>query len=479
VGAIREAIRRVRDMIFKKNIEQVINNSYTSPEMDRALTLWKEMEGAGGLIPPWVSDDVKTIRFSNTVARELASLITQNIDIQVESLHGDAQKADEMQEVLDKYFLRVASENIEKMIRLGGIMAKWNGEGIDYVEPDHFIVTDYDSNGVIRGCAFLTDYYDGNSYYTRIESHRYEGNSYIVENRAYKSSRKDDIGSEVSLKNTKWKDIAPITYFDGMNKPLFAYLKCPFSNTVDTSSPLGVSLFTDCIEELRLLDVAMSTLGTETETSAPIMFVDNQTIRFANSAGIELPKFVRSYDVGTAIESTVTQWQPNLQITDRKEGINFYLSIISYKCGFDPGYFVFNGQSISIATATQVEATERRTVNTVKMFRNILDRPNYNGKGRTGFVHDIAYILDTMYTINGEYSDSDYENYNLYCDFADLTANFEEDRERAYRLMIQGVFPKWYYLVQYEGFTEKEAKAIVEEAKRENETDEEGLFKNE
>jgi A118 family predicted phage portal protein len=297
------------------------------------------------------------------------------------------------------------------------------------------------------------------------------------------SDNVDDIGREISLKETKWADIEPETALENLEKPLFAYLKCPYSNTIDTDSPLGVSLFSECIEELRWLDVAMSSMGTEVETSSPIMFVDNSALQYATNNGIKLPKFVKGLDMGIQPDGVVAQWQPQLQVTSRTDGINFYLSIISYKCGFDPGYFVFNGQTISIATATQVESTERRTINTVLSYRSLLDRPKSNGDGRVGFVHDIAYIIDTMATLSGDTELGDYGNYEIFCDFADLTENREENKAFDFQLAQQGYMSKVRFLIRNLGLTEEEATAMVQEAqaeqKAENELNSSSLFSEE
>ncbi len=458
--------------------------------MENVLQLWKELEGARGLTPPWVDKEngIRTIRFSNTVARELATLVTQNIDIKVQAAYGTAEKAVYIQEALDRSFMTKAQENIEKMIRLGGIMAKWNGNGIDYITPDMFLITDFDSNGTIEGCVFLSYYSENDKFYTRAEWHRFEsinrinentGESekvkiYKVSNKAFVSWNAREIGREISLKNTKWKDIQEEVNIEGLRKPLFTYLKNPFSNTIDTDSPLGASLFSECIEELRWLDIAMSTMGTETEESAPIMFVDNSSVKYAQNNSIKLPKFIQGLDMDINASKTVEQWQPKLQVADRKEGINFYLSIISYKCGFDPGYFVFNGQTISIATATQVEATERRTVNTVLSYRNLLDRPNTNGDGRVGFIHDIAYIIDTMSAMSGETAPEDYGNYKVFCDFADIVASEEENKAFDYQLTLQGFMSKTRFLVRHLGLTEEEAAAMVAEAQQETQADNQG-----
>ena len=474
-------------MLFKTDAEKAFGvETYLSPEMDAAIKLWQQLESGK---PPWVKGDTRTIRFSNTVARELSKLITQNIDIKVQSKYGTGETAKRIQKAIDDHFLKNAQRIMQDVIMLGGSMAKWNGKGMDYIPPDRFLVTEFDSNGEVTGAIFFSYYQKEKKFYTRAEWHRFEdgerrdeaGESvsvrvYRVSNKAFVSDKQDEIGRPTDLKNTKWAEIVPEFTAENLEKPLFVYIKNPYSNTVDPDSPLGVSCFSECIEELRWLDIAMSTLGVETEDSEPKMIIGQSAIQYAEANGIELPRMVLKTGLDDMTDKPFEQWQPTLQVASRTDGINFLLSIISYKTGFDPGYFVFNGQTISVATATQVEATERRTINTVGDYRDILSCPDSNGDGRIGAIHDIAYIMDAMAVINGESAPSEFGNYEIYADFADLTRNAEEDRSRALLLTDKGFYPKWYYLVHNEGFTEEEARAIVAEAKSENEPQESGLF---
>ncbi len=456
-------------MLFKTNIDTAFKvNAVRSPDMENAIRLW--MNIAAGK-PPWLREKefIRTISFSNTMARELAGLVTQNIDIKMDAAYAGGN-VPFLQAAIDSSFLEKAQDIMEKVIRYGGIMAKWNGTGVEYLTPDRFAVTEADGDGHITAATFYSYYAEGKKYYTRAEWHRFDGTTeegqsiYKISNKAFISDTADTLGTEIALSRTKWKDIQPEARIDGLDSPLFVYLKNQYSNVIDPDSPLGVSSFAECTEELRWLDIAMSTLGVETEQSKPAMFVDEDTIMFAKNAGIEIPDFIMGLRRGVKAENTVQQWTPALQTQARIDGINFYLSILSYKAGFDPGYFVFNGQSISIATATQVEATERRTVNTVLSYRNLLDRPNSNGDGRTGFIHEIVHIIDTMAVMSGTTSPGDYGNYELYCDFADITANEQEDKMFDYQLANAGYMSKARFLVRRLGLTEDEALAMVAEA---------------
>lgn len=467
-----EAVKGWFARLFKTNIDAAFKiDTIRSPDMENAIQLW--MNIAAGK-PPWLHEKkfIRTISFSNTMARELASLIVQNIDIKIDAQYAGGNTPF-LQGAVDHSFLEKAQDIMEKVIRYGGVMAKWNGESVEYLTPDRFVVSEADGNGNITAAVFFSFYAQGKKYFTRAEWHRFDGQAadgarvYRISNKAFVADTPDVIGREVLLQQTKWGDIEPEVSIEGLDEPLFAYLKNQYSNVIDPDSPLGVSSFAECTEELRWLDVAMSAFGVETEQSKPMMFVDEGTIMFAKNAGIEIPDFMMGLRKGVNAENTVQQWTPALQAQARIDGINFYLSILSYKAGFDPGYFVFNGQSISVATATQVEATERRTVNTVLSYRNLLDRPNSNGDGRCGFIHSIVHIIDTMAVLAGTTSPGDYGNYELFCDFADITANEQEDKMFDYQLANAGYMSKARFLVRRLGLTEEEALAMVAEAAQE------------
>lgn len=480
-------------MLFKTDAEKAFGvETYLSPEMDAAIKLWGQLESGK---PPWLKEsDGRTIGFWNTIAEEWAKLITQNIDVKVQGIRS-GDMPDKMQKIIDKYFLQNAKDDIHAMVFFGGVMAKWDGSGVEFLRPDMFLVTEFDSSKEVRAAIFFSYYSKGKKFYTKAEWHRFEESTrqneagenetikiYHVSTKAFASDRQEDMGREVPLSETKWADIEPEFWAENLEKPLFRYIKCPVYNFIDSDSPLGAPCFANCMEEFRALDIAMSTLGKETKNSSPMMIVDQSVIQYATMNGVELPEFIENVgnlDTGNGTGgSPVEQWQPTLQVANRKEGFNFYLSVIGFKCGFDPGYFVFDGQSIQATTATQVRVTQKRTADTALSYRDVLDKPNSNGEGRTGAIHDIAYIINAMLIINGEAATSENGNYELFCSFADLLKNEEEDAAMDLQLANQGYMAKWKWLVLHRGYTEDEAKKMVQEAVEESRANEpqEGLF---
>ena len=162
---------------------------------------------------------------------------------------------------------------------------------------------------------------------------------------------------------------------------------------------------------------------------------------------------------GNSPEEFYHEINPQLNTDTRLSGINALLSQIGYKCGFSNGYFVFNEKS-NMATATQVEADDRRTIQLIKDVRDKLE------SCLDGAIYAMSVYAD-LYRL------APVGNYEVVYDFGDITYNREEDRARAYQLTLQGFYTKEYYLEKYEGFTPEDAAKMVAAAQS---TEQPGLF---
>ena len=111
---------------------------------------------------------------------------------------------------------------------------------------------------------------------------------------------------------------------------------------------------------------------------------------------------------------------------------------------------MLDGQT-GMITATQVEADDRDTIQTIKGDRDALkdaiEQAIY-GANALATLYDLAPL--------GEYE----VNFN----FGDITYNYEEDKAAWRAYAMQGWVPVWLYFVKFEGYSEEEAKALVAEA---------------
>lgn len=430
----------------------------SSKAMDDALRRWDAISRGR---PPWLDseDGIVTVGMAKHIADTRARLVTLDIGLTVSGADGRetaSPRVAMLQEIADDLIRRLP-EKIGRAACLGGMMLKWNGKTWDYILPGEFGITEKDANGEIVGAIFAAHAVQGRDRYTRLEYHRFVGDRYVVTNKAYRdravSEQRYTLGERVPLKTVKvWAELRDEVWIEGLDVPLFAYWRVPGANTIDPGSPLGLSVFANAIEELRAIDIAFSRKGTEVEDSKHITFVGQAALKFSESHQIKLPRFVRALGTGVSdIEkSAVHEHVPTLLTEERIRDLDFDLSMAGVKCGFSEGVFVLNGQT-GMITATQVEADDRDTIQTIKGDRDALKTA----------VERAMQGADAMVSLYGL---APFDRFTLDFHFGDITYNYEEDKANWRMYVQQGWVPKWMYFVKFEGMSEEEAKAVCAEA---------------
>lgn len=463
-------------MIFRKQAEKDFRvKDTTSPQMMAKIT---ECANIYRGTPYWVDTEnrIKTINFAKSVCSETARLVTLGIKIQIE---GGARGV-WLQEQLDKVYFNLRHW-VEYGCAYGTVIIKPNGRGLDMFTPLDFIVTEQDDNGNITGIVFKDSYAANDKYYTRLEYHRFVKTRtessviypYVISNRAYVSRNSESLGDPIPLAQTKWADLLDETppIFKGGNErldsPMYGVFRTPSANNIDLSSPLGMPIYAEAIEEMKDLDIAYSRNAGEIYDSEKIILADDR-LMFDNGknlnwrvADVKLPHYVKNV-FGNTPDTFYQEINPQINTDTRLAGINALLSQIGYKCGFSNGYFVFN-ESSGIQTATGVEAEQQRTVQFVKDVRDKLE----------SCLNDAIYALSVYADL---YSLAPVGAYEVVYDFGDILYSHEADKQQWYAYAVQNRIPFWYYLMKFEGFTEEEARALVEEAQPKEEP---GFFQEE
>ncbi len=464
-------------MIFKRQAEKAFNvQSIVSPDMEKAINQCADVYHGN---PEWLDDEegIKTINFAKALCSETARLVTLGIGIHLE---GSA-RAEWLQQQIDLIYSKLR-DWVEYGCAYGTVFLKPNGTSLDVFTPADVLLVDYDNLGV-REIIFKDTYQSGKKWYTRLEHHRFVETEmdgamlrpYYISNRAYVSKSTDSIGDPIPLTQTKWADMAadtpPILKASGepLDKPMFGILRTPQANNVDISSPMGLPIFREALEELKDLDIAYSRNAGEIFDSQKIILADDRllyesgkNIKHRGPADVKgLPHYVKNV-FGNDQKEFYQEINPQLNTDTRVKGINNLLSQIGYKAGFANGYFVFN-QSSGIQTATGVEADQQRTVQFIKDVRDQLE----------------SCLDDTLYALN-VYADlyglAPVGTYDVTYDFGDILYDREADRSRWWQYVMQGKAPAWYYFVKFEGMTKDEAVSMTKEAEN---TQAKGLFDDE
>lgn len=413
--------------------------------------------------PDWLDpeDDIISMNFAEFINQVTSGLVTLDIDVRL----PDTPRGRYLQEVAD-YALKSIDETVSAALGNVGVMYKANGETVDYVMPGNYLITDANSNREPLGCIFLEKKKIGRKWYTKYEWHRYEmdGNRklYRITNVCYGSDSERGRGKQCPLASVPdWSRLEPDAYLEYIERPLFGFYRNPKPNFMDRSSPLGLPLWANCINELRDLDIAWSRKSTEVQDSKHMTFVPEQAVMYAKQNGLTLPRFLKGLQTtnGT-IGGEIHEHVAALLTDQRIQDINATLAMISTKCGFDQGFFVLDEKTGQI-TATQVEADDQSTIRTIKNLRDPL---------RSAF-EDMLYAASKFADL---YTDLPAESWtnsiselreNITFNWGDITYNYEEDKASWWKYRVQGDVPAWMYYEKFEGMSEDEAKAMIEEAK--------------
>ena len=409
--------------------------------------------------PAWLNedDDIHTVNFAKSICAEAARLTMLDTSVSV----SGSSRADWIHQKLSAMYPKLRTW-VEYACAYGTIILKPNDDSISCYTPSEFILSGDDHR---QSAVFKTQKYDDQTrkYYTRLEYHRFVGDTYLVTNKCYVSDTATGKGDPIDISATPWAELAPESSIDGLEAPLFAVLRMPGANNIDTSSLLSLPMFSDALEELKDLDIAYSRNAGEIEDSRRTVLLDSDRLIPSDGSSVKnvasnfdrrremmkLPRYVRNV-YGDGEKTFYQEINPQLNTEMRLTGINALLSQIGFKCGFSNGYFVFN-EKTGMVTATQVESDDRRTIQLLKDIRDQLQ----------ACLNALIYALDKFADI---FFLAPVGMYEVNYDFGDITYNEAEDKATWYGYVIAGKVPFWYYLVKFEGMTEEDAKALESEA---------------
>ncbi len=472
--------------LFKTSAEKEFNVDIISSDlMEIAQAEWQNVIKGR---PYWMSKNVRTINFAKFLCYYTSKKTCLDLNVTI----NGSDRADYIDQCVKAMIQKSIRDKVEDACGAGGIILKPNGTynpagAIDYVMPGSFAVTEKNSNGDILGIIFIDRRIKGDDYYTRLEYQHFTsaigedgenaGRTYTIENKAFKSKGSDSLGRSIKLTDVpEWKDIPESISISNVEKPLFGYFKMPYNNTIDYASPEGVAVFSNCLEELRNLDVAWSRKDAEVDDSQHLTFIDENALmkRDKNTGSkerVELPRFVKGLRRGVDAQSTIDEHVPTLLTDQRVADINSILSMISTKAGFSQGQFVLDRKT-GIATATEIESDDSETVETITDIRNALKAAIKD------LVYALAKYCDVFFDMPSGYVnvlDEDVADEDIFY-FKDLLASFEQDRTRAYQLAMNKMYSKRKYLKEYEGFNDQEIDEMFAEIEKENAGEQSGLF---
>lgn len=255
--------------------------------------------------------------------------------------------------------------------------------------------------------------------------------------------------------------------------PLFSILKPAVANPLDTeyhnANGLGFSIYGTAIDQLMVCDITYNNFAMDFYLGGKKVFYNKKITRTKTRQIKDTDGNIKEeeYEVypddvmkqqwttygddqisNIKENPVVTEYNPDLRVTEDKEGIQFALNMLSFKAGLGTKYYEFNGTSV--VTATQYVGDRQDLVSNANKHRKRVDEfVSGIGKailllGRILFKENVTE--DCLVTI----TDKD----GFMVDTETAKNEFRKD-------IAQGIRKPWEYRVKFLGEDEETAKARI------------------
>ena len=340
----------------------------------------------------------------------------------------------------------------------------------DFVQADAFYPLAFNASGQITEAAFVQSKVEKNQIYRRLEYHKWENNVVTVINKAYKSNNlrssgdidNVDLGEEIKLSEVpEWKDLKDKTVVKNVTKPLFAYFKMPEANTIDPTSPLGVSGFSRAVKLIRDADMQYSRLLWEYEAGEMAIDIDRDALRTdLDNAGNEhtsmnhlQSRLYRKLDLGSDSD-TYYPYAPSLRDANYISGLNTILMRIEDTCGISRG--TLSDAADVARTATELKILKQRSYQTNVDIQQAIEDA----------LRDVIYVMNVYATLYEITPEGEYEVSFEWDD--SIIVDIDEEINKRITLMQNGLTSKLENRMWYFGETEQQAREALAKIDEEN-----------
>lgn len=331
----------------------------------------------------------------------------------------------------------------------------------DFIQADAFYPLAFDASGKITEAAFIQTKTEKNIIYRRLEYHKWANNVVKIQNKAFKSTTNTngdssgiDLGKEVPLTEIpEWKDLQPSITIKNVTRPLFAYFKMPEANTIDTTSPLGVSGYSRVVNLIKDADMQYSRLLWEYEGGELAVNIDRDAFTEVKDArdirhtvlNHMQSRLYRKVDMDT--DSFFEPYAPNLRDASYTDGLNTILMRIEDACGISRG--TLSDPAAEAKTATELKILKQRSYQTNADIQEAIEDA----------VRDTIYVMNTYCDLYELAPDGEYDVSFEWDD--SLLTDVDEELNKRLTLLQSGLASKLELRMWYFGETERQAQEAL------------------
>lgn len=265
---------------------------------------------------------------------------------------------------------------------------------LSYHTADQFVPTRWNNHEVTDG-IFISREAKGGWYYSRLEWHKWNEGTYVVENSVYRmpvdktemvnaspitggyGEPQNILGWWYPL-NQVYPLLSPMAKIEHLDHSLFVYFKSFGANNMDDNSPLGMSIFANAMDTLRSIDIAFDGFVNEIRMGrrriivparalSEVTLADSSPRRYfdPNDSVYEALNFDNVEDLKIQDSSVDIRVEPYVN------AINANLATLCVQTGLDAGVLSFD-KGTGLRTATEVISENSKTYQTIQCHKNNL-----------------------------------------------------------------------------------------------------------
>lgn len=316
---------------------------------------------------------------------------------------------------------------------------------LDYVTAMNIVPLTWE-NGRVLECAFATSRNVGKDKYTYVQIHHLVNGEYDIDNVLYK----DQSGnlSEVDASTvTGFENMAPVVH-TGSDKPLFVIDRMNIANNTDISSPMGVSVYANAIDQLKGVDVAYDSYVNEFVLGKKRIFVLPEFTKNLDGEPVFDPNDTVYYVLQSDEGNDIKPIDMSLRTAEHNAGIQDMLNALSSKVGFGNMRYQFDRGSITTATQIISENSD--------MFRNV--------KKHEIILEDVlTKLCRTLLRLGNQYMNAGLdEDIEISVDFDDsIIEDKSVERMQDRQDVAMGVMNLYEYRMKWFNEDEETAKAAL------------------
>lgn len=321
--------------------------------------------------------------------------------------------------------------------------------GIEYVDAMSIIPLSVEKSKVTEA-AFVSELIRMGKEYIYLETHtKDERGHYVINNKYFRV----DNGT---LKPEELPEGVAECVNTGSNVPWFILIYPNITNNIESQNGLGMAVFANAIDNLKGVDLAFNNFLRDFKLGGKKVFV-NKKMTYQTAEGVTVtPDDVAQSlftmigdDVDFDAKQMIQEYNPQLRVTENKEGVQSQLDYLSFKCGLGAHRYQFEGGVVKTATeyvGERQELVQHASRNMIVIEAALVE-----------LCRAILYIGKTFCKANVN------PETPISVQFEDGFVISEEDKaNRDLTLVQNGIMMAWEYRVRHMGETEEEAKAIIE-----------------